>query len=130
MPSEVWSVLIVDDDAVVGKVIKRGLRGHTAVVETDARVALRRLHEGERFDVVVCDANMPGLSGHELIASARQLYDPPIFVLMSGAYVSDPNADAVLLKPFTSPMLLELLMALSRSRATALTQPLPRSGVA
>ncbi|QSG11554.1 Signal transduction regulator [Halapricum desulfuricans] len=55
----------------------------TAVVETDATAALDRL-DGGGFDCVVCDYDLDGASGIELLAAARQR-DPTLsFVVRAG----------------------------------------------
>jgi CheY-like chemotaxis protein len=60
-------VLIVDDDALVGEAIARALEGEAQVeVITDSRKAVDRLAAGERWDVILCDLMMTGLSGMAL----------------------------------------------------------------
>jgi CheY-like chemotaxis protein len=60
------SVLVVDDDALVGRALLRSLR-HDAVVALDhATGALARVAAGERFDLLLCDLMMPDMSGMEL----------------------------------------------------------------
>jgi PAS domain S-box-containing protein len=54
------SVLVIDDDSQVCASIERMLRTrHRVTTETDARVALQRLRNGERFDFILCDVLMP-----------------------------------------------------------------------
>ncbi len=57
-------VMVVDDEPSIGSTIRRCLRSHEVVVFTDAREALERL-AGEQFDVILCDLNMPGMSGDQ-----------------------------------------------------------------
>jgi PAS domain S-box-containing protein len=62
-------VLVVDDDALVGRALARLLAGeHDVEVLTSALEAARRVEEGERWDVVLCDLIMPDLTGMELAA--------------------------------------------------------------
>ncbi|WP_224367197.1 hybrid sensor histidine kinase/response regulator [Hyalangium versicolor] len=62
----VLRVLVVDDEPSVGTALKRMLgHNHELVTITEAREALDRLREGERFDVVLCDLMMPYMSGME-----------------------------------------------------------------
>ncbi len=61
-------ILIVDDEPMVGEALRRMLRGHEVEVVTRAREALALVLEGRRFDVIVCDLMMPGMSGMDLHA--------------------------------------------------------------
>jgi len=66
-------VLLVDDDALIGKVVIRSLAGGPEVVALeDGRAALARLLAGEHFDVVLCDLMMPDFSGMEFHAALRK----------------------------------------------------------
>jgi CheY-like chemotaxis protein len=60
-------VLVVDDEVLVGRAIKRVLgRKHEVVTAIDGREALQLLEAGEAFDLVLCDLMMPGVSGVDL----------------------------------------------------------------
>lgn len=62
--SRVWRVLVVDDDAPIGGVIRRALgAGYAVDFVIDARQALARIAEGTRFDVILSDVMMPVMSG-------------------------------------------------------------------
>jgi CheY-like chemotaxis protein len=64
----VHTVLVVDDEEVVRLVIRRFLtRGGWNVVEAEtAEQALAVLEEATTPDLVICDLNLPGLSGAAL----------------------------------------------------------------
>jgi CheY-like chemotaxis protein len=60
-------VLVVDDDGLVAHALALVLRDENDVsVTTDAEEALEKLAAGERYDVILCDLMMPGMSGQEL----------------------------------------------------------------
>jgi signal transduction histidine kinase len=64
-------VLVIDDDALVGEAIAAALDAEAEVeVMTSGALALERLAAGERWDVILCDLMMPGLSGMEVYAEA------------------------------------------------------------
>jgi DNA-binding response OmpR family regulator len=126
MPNDSLKILIVDHDASVALALERGLSPHRATIETDAKAAYCRLVAGEWFDAVVCNASMHEMKGHELLATVRELTDPPVFVLISGDRNINSKADAILHKPFPVGDLLDLLGIFSRAKATSRTQPLPR----
>jgi CheY-like chemotaxis protein len=59
-------VLVVDDEETVQRAMGRLLGKRYDVACADAAGALGRLERGERFDLVLCDVSMPGISGLEL----------------------------------------------------------------
>ncbi len=85
------SVLIVDDDDMVRSAITRYLQrtGYEPVQARNGEEALERLNE-RRFDAMLCDIRMPGMSGIELLPKAIAK-DPDIAVLMLTA-VGDPSS--------------------------------------
>ena len=86
-------VLVVDDDALVGKAVRRMLElAHAVVLETSARAALARLAAGERFDAIVCDLMMPGMTGMELhaeLARTRPRDAERVIFLTGGAFTDE-----------------------------------------
>jgi PAS domain S-box-containing protein len=65
-PARRGRVLVVDDEALVGKSLGRLLSAHEVTVLSSPLEALRRAEAGERWDVVLCDLMMPELSGMDL----------------------------------------------------------------
>lgn len=66
------NILIVDDEASVGRFIGELLKGCgcQVTVESDSGLALSRFKENPKaFDLVVTDQTMPGLTGVELAQS-------------------------------------------------------------
>lgn len=62
-PAARGRVLVIDDEAAIGKALRRILSNeHDVACESDPRVALERLSR-ETFDVVFCDLMMPNMSG-------------------------------------------------------------------
>jgi signal transduction histidine kinase len=109
-------VLLVDDEPLVRDLLARAL-GRTWDVTTVAsgEEALRLLDEA-RFDAIVCDLMMPGMSGIE-VAEAVWARDPRLrqrmIFLTGGAVV--PEAEAFLERPdvrhFTKPVKMSALNA-------------------
>jgi len=56
-------VLVVDDEPAVGAAITRLLRPIPVVFAQSATGALGRITAGGHFDAILCDLNMPGMSG-------------------------------------------------------------------
>ncbi len=62
-------ILVVDDEPLVGKALKRVLGPkHDVVLATSAKQGLEHVAHGERFDVILCDVMMPEMTGMELHA--------------------------------------------------------------
>jgi len=68
-------ILIVDDEVGLGRALQRLFRDYDTVVNTSAQDALDRIVIGERFDLILSDVGMPGMSGCELYEEIRRL-DP------------------------------------------------------
>lgn len=119
-------ILLVDDERpileAVGRILQR--LGHDVWTSTkgEEAIALTRI---ERFDVIMSDLRMPGMSGRELHARLTEagVLERTDFVVATGD-IADPEAFAflqatglpVLLKPFEIKDLVEML---GRCRAGA-----------
>jgi CheY-like chemotaxis protein len=56
-------VLAIDDEPLVLRLVGRVLRAHEVVCVDNANQAVALLERGEHFDVVLCDLNMPTMTG-------------------------------------------------------------------
>jgi two-component system response regulator VanR len=123
-------ILIIDDDATVRAVIKKYLiaNGFTAIATDNGSEGLLLIRESQP-DLVLCDAEMPGLDG---FAVCRVLKKKPAtqslpFILMSGARMEDKDvltgfrggADDYILKPISLPVLLARIQAVLRRFQTS-----------
>jgi len=61
-------VLVVDDEPNVTAALQRSLMEHEVVTVNRAQDALDLLHNGKRFDVILCDVMMPEMTGMDLHA--------------------------------------------------------------
>ena len=81
-------ILLVDDEKYISKGLKSGVDWESLNVDTiytaqNAEAALGIIRE-RRPDVVVTDIRMPGMSGLELIKTAKEEYPEIPFVILSG----------------------------------------------
>jgi putative two-component system response regulator len=118
-------ILIVDDDPEIIRALIRIVErdGHVTASAGDLTSARRALLESS-FDLVLCDLNMPGGSGMELIREVVRRNEDIAVVMVSG--MDDPAlADAALdlgaygyvVKPFrTSELTIAVANALRRRR--------------
>lgn len=59
-------VLIVDDDPMVGRALRRILSAHDVEHVGSGHDALARFDAGARYDLVLCDLMMPEMNGPDL----------------------------------------------------------------
>lgn len=86
-------MLLVDDDALIGRAITRVLKECDVEVTSSAEAALARLAVEPRPDVVLCDLRLPGMGGGQLYARVATA-DAALaarFVLITG---EAPDVDA------------------------------------
>jgi CheY-like chemotaxis protein len=102
-------VLVIDDEVPVARVLQRLLREHEVEVFHDGEAALERLRRAPPPDAVLCDLNMPGLTGPEVyeavlrerpdVAEAFVFTTGGSFTAATAAFV-EQHRDRVLEKPF------------------------------
>jgi PAS domain S-box-containing protein len=91
-------ILVVDDEKMVATAVLRLLgNDHMVEVLTSAQEALRRICDGERFDVILCDLMMPIMTGAELHSElARAAPDQAACMVFLTAGAFTPRARAFL----------------------------------
>lgn len=116
-------VLLVDDSAVMRKIIQRNIKETGLIVDEfveagDGNQALDKVNANEDLDLILLDWNMPNMSGIEFVKTLRSLNlskrIPVVMVTTEGsdAKVSEAKesgADGYLTKPFTADQLRDTL---------------------
>jgi two-component system, sensor histidine kinase RpfC len=129
-------VLIADDNAtnreVLGKILERG--GHDVTRVADGDQALDALEAG-RFDIVLLDRNMPGLSGLETLQAIRLMTRGrerlPVIILSADVTVEakreclEAGADSFVPKPVEALRLLDELRALTAGTPSETPRAVP-----
>ncbi len=119
-------VLVVDDEPLVARAIRRCLSNHDVQIVGSGREALTLLGNGERFDLVLCDMMMPELSGMDVYAEIQKQHPELLgrLVFMTGATFTDRASEfraavqnPVLEKPLQTDKLLALLANCRRGNA-------------
>ena len=106
-------VLVVDDEDTIRLVLAKYLRtrGFDVATAASGDAALEAL-AGARFDLMLCDVRMPGLSGVEIVPSALDT-DPDLGIVMLSAVNDAPTATEAMshgvLDYLTKPIELEQL---------------------
>ena len=123
--SALRKVLVVDDDAVVGKSFNRVLsekKGYVVTTVENAHEALKQMRE-QSFDVVFTDIKMPGMDGVELAerVKASQPWTPVVIITGYGTTENESRAKAAGVSDFVrKPLSPEMIEA---SAAHALRAP-------
>jgi len=122
----VASILIVEDDSKTASAIAEGLRreGHETQLAASGHEAATVLAQA-RFDALVLDWMLPGLSGIDLLTRIRERADKtPVLILTARDQVEDRvtgldrGADDYLVKPFALAELSARIRALLRRAET------------
>ena len=120
-------VLLIEDEERMARALVRGLQAEGMDVDWEATgdAGLWRAQEGQ-YDVLVVDLMLPVMSGHDICKTLRQEENwTPILILTarSGERTEtkslDLGADDYLSKPFSYPVLVSRLRALSRRGGSA-----------
>ena len=95
-PAPLARILVVDDDESIRVAMARFLQrcGYSVESAGNGTDALF-LFESNRYDAMICDVRMPGLSGPELLPHVLA-HDPNLAVLMLSAVNDAPTAAHVL----------------------------------
>lgn len=103
-------VLVIDDEVAIASTLQDVLLDYDVTISVAAKQALDMLAADGRFDVVLCDLMMPGMTGPELYREACRMR-PELcthFVFMTGGAFTDWAREflertrcPVLSKPFT-----------------------------
>jgi PAS domain S-box-containing protein len=121
------TALIVDDEESIREIVQEELtaRGMKADSAGSAEEALGLL-ANYTYDVVLCDLNLPTLSGEQLFEELRKRETPiPRFIFMTGELVDSARiaeiaakGASILQKPFRLPFLVKLVDDLLHPKPT------------
>jgi CheY-like chemotaxis protein/PAS domain-containing protein len=126
-------ILVVDDEEILGTILRRLFKAHDVTVLTSARDALERIDAGARFDAILCDVMMPIMTGIEFHRALSERHPDQVralFFLTGGAFnketatfldaVANPRVE----KPFDAAKLR------ARVEAHLAARPTPPTGEA
>lgn len=81
-------ILIVDDDPLIGQLIKGKFKDEAFIETIDSPFGALELLERENYDLIISDIRMPELSGVELVKKIREQKELPV-LLLSAAIDND-----------------------------------------
>ena len=90
-------VLLIDDNEMVLRALKRTLRDHDVAVTSEPMTALDLLRSGDTFDAILCDVKMPTMSGVEFYR-ALKLVSPEQstrVMFLTGGVTSDSDVRTI-----------------------------------
>ena len=107
------TVLVVDDERAIVKLIATVLRSEHFVITAESAIEALTLFESyhDRIDLIVTDVMMPGMTGLELVERLESTHKrrfPVLFVTGASEYPIDP-CRAVLPKPFSPTVLKDMV---------------------
>ena len=79
------SIMIVDDEPIVGKRLKRLFEkdGYAVEIFTRGSLALKEL-ENKKFDIIITDLKMGKVDGMQILETAREKYPDTKIIIISG----------------------------------------------
>ncbi|MDR3607593.1 MAG: response regulator transcription factor [Oligoflexia bacterium] len=109
-------VLIIEDDVKISELLTEGFTasGYEVFHSPDGIDAQRKLQKPDRYDLIILDLMLPGISGFTLLKEVRKKASSrvPIIILSARPTADDriaglqEGADDYLVKPFSFPELL------------------------
>ena len=124
MPESKATILVVDDEEMVRKLLRRILEeaGYAVITATDGQEALDKLSQS-KIDLVLLDLKMPELDGFQTLALIRKQSNVLVMMVTGMGEVTSVNeglsigADDYVTKPFSGAVLLARIEAkLRRSK--------------
>ncbi len=119
-------ILVIDDDAVIRRLLQRLLigRGFEVRLAADGEEGLAFLQNEELPQAVICDLNLPGISGLDVLASIRRdgrHGSLPVLMLTGEGFEEargealEQGANMYMTKPFSSYELIDVLGQILKS---------------
>ena len=118
-------ILIVDDDEGIRNLVKKYLNEHNFLITTaDSAEDAEEKTKIIKFDLVVLDVMMPGISGLDFILKHKEKIDTPIILLTAKGQSNERvegleiGADDYLSKPFeTKELILRIKNILNKTKS-------------
>lgn len=83
------NVLVVDDDVFFQNLISHDLlsQGYVVMIAENGQRAIEMIERNKNFDVVICDVNMPILTGPSFILSLKRIFHKqlPTIIIVSAS---------------------------------------------
>ena len=120
------SILVVDDEPGIRNFLKDFLSKEFKIITASSASEALGMLEKDKFDIILSDVNMPGMTGKEFFWVCRKRYPEMQFILMTG---KPEFADAIntvkdgafyyLLKPLDLKLLHSLILKAAQDKKSA-----------
>jgi two-component system, chemotaxis family, chemotaxis protein CheY len=121
-------ILVVDDFSTMRRIVKLTLKqiGYSNVTEAESALDAQALLKDDQFDLIVCDWNMPGMSGLDLLkwVRAQERLRAVPFLMVTAEAKKQNIIEAVqagvtnyVVKPFNKQTLAERVQAIANKAA-------------
>lgn len=95
MPGKQYSLLIIDDDQIILKLLERTLATTPHHVETcNDPIKAYEMIEAKHFDIVLSDISMPGMDGLSLLRKIKNFNGTIQVIMMTGYTTINHTLDA------------------------------------
>ncbi|MBU0553255.1 response regulator [Myxococcota bacterium] len=117
-------ILVVDDFSTMRRIVKATLKqlGYERIVEAEGGEEAQKIIKDDQIDLIICDWNMPGMSGLDLLKWVRatdSFKDVPFLMVTAEAkrqnILSAIQAGVTnyVVKPFSKQVLAEKIQAIA-----------------
>jgi len=113
-------ILVIDDEPMLLDLLKACLEDKYIVDTAGDGIAGLKKIEVQKYDLIITDIKMPGLSGHQIldyVKSIKHCTTPVIGISGTPWLFRNSPFDAVLTKPFASQQLLDVVVDLTMKAA-------------
>ena len=115
------SILIIDDDEQIRLMLMRLLAAENECTEAESAERALALMDEQKFDLVISDINMPGLSGLDLVPAIIEKDPDAVVIMVSGQQTIDYAIEAMRVGSFdyiTKPINVDHIEAAVRRALT------------
>ena len=124
-------ILIIEDDIELTRLLKAFLGKHFTVSTCSQAHRAKAMLQEQEFDLILCDVNLPGKSGFELVSEVRNSFSKPILFMTARTDLASQlsgfelGAEDYLIKPIDPEILLakiNVFLSLKRHKSEKKTR--------
>ncbi len=121
------NIILIDDEELTQELIRHMLReldlGEIAIYSSCSKALARIKKDGEHFDLIISDWEVPGMNGLDFLKEFRKIQKDTPFLMVTGNASKDlvlsamkAGVTAFIAKPFTANSLLEKVRKLTSAK--------------
>ena len=80
-------IIIVDDEVEIAEVLEKFLlkQGFETLKFTKAEQAIKAMEEGQKYDLLITDMKMPGMTGIDILRAKNNLKNTASVIILTGS---------------------------------------------